>query len=79
MALPRTNMVGNLTRGLTSPDPLYWTNPSDGGALSGRTTYVGFASSDDHVVEKLDLSIECVCVGSKLWGSVSYECQLSYR
>jgi hypothetical protein len=37
---------------------LFWENPSDGAALSGRTAYVGFASSDDHAVKKLDLYIE---------------------
>ncbi len=58
---------------------LYWTNPSDGGALSGRTAYVGFASSDDHVVKKLDLSVDGVSVGSKVCDTVSYECQLSYK
>ena len=58
---------------------IYWTNPSDGGALSGRSAYVGFASSDDHAVKKLDLSIDGVSVGSKLCDNVSYECQLSYK
>lgn len=58
---------------------VYWTNPSDGGALSGRTVYVGFASSDDHAVKQLDLSIDGVAVASKLCDSVSYECQLSYK
>jgi hypothetical protein len=58
---------------------LYWTNPSEGGALSGRTAYVGFASSDDHVVKKLDLSIDGASVGSRFCDNVSYECQLSYK
>jgi hypothetical protein len=58
---------------------IYWTNPSDGGALSGRSTYVGFASSDDHAVKKLDLSIDGVSVGSTLCGDISFECQLSYK
>jgi hypothetical protein len=58
---------------------VYWTNPSDGGALSGRTAYVGFASSDDHAVKKLDVSIDGVSVGSTLCDNVSYECQLSYK
>jgi hypothetical protein len=58
---------------------VYWTNPSDGGALSGRTAYVGFASSDDHAVKELDVSIDGVSVGSTLCDNVSYECQLSYK
>jgi hypothetical protein len=63
----------------TAAPNIYWTNPSDGGALSGRSAYVGFASSDDHAVKKLDLSIDGVSVGSKLCDNVSYECQLSYK
>jgi len=58
---------------------LYWTNPSNGGALSGRTADVGFASSDDHAVKQLDLYIDGASVASRLCDSVSYECQLSYK
>jgi hypothetical protein len=58
---------------------LYWTNPSDGGALSGRTAYVGFASSDDHAVKQLDLYVDGVSKASRLCDSVAYECQLSYK
>jgi hypothetical protein len=58
---------------------VYWTNPSDGGALSGRSAYVGFASSDDHAVKILDVSIDGVSVGSKLCDTVSYECRMSYK
>jgi hypothetical protein len=58
---------------------VYWTNPSDGGALSGRTAYVGFASTDDHAVRKLDLSIDGASVGSTTCDDISAECQLSYK
>ena len=58
---------------------LYWTNPSDGGALSGRTAYVGFASSDDHAVKQLDLYVDGAPMASRLCDNVSYECQLSYK
>jgi hypothetical protein len=58
---------------------IYWTNPSDGGALSGRSAYVGFASSDDHAVKKLDVYLDGASVASRLCDSVSYECQLSYQ
>jgi hypothetical protein len=58
---------------------VYWTNPSDGGALSGRTSYVGFASTDDHAVRKLDLSIDGASVGSTTCDNISAECQLSYK
>ena len=57
---------------------LYWTNPADGGALSGRTTYVGFASSDDHAVKKLDLS-STAPGGATLCDNVSSDCQVSYK
>ena len=63
----------------TAAPKIYWTNPSDGGALSGRSAYVGFASSDDHAVKKLDLFLDGVSKASRLCDSVSYECQLSYQ
>jgi len=58
---------------------LYWMNPSDGGTLSGRTAYVGFASSDDHAVRKLDVYLDDALVATRLCDNVSYECQLSYK
>lgn len=63
----------------TVPPKVYWMNPSDGGALSGRSAYVGFASSDDHAVKRLDLSIDGVSVGSTVCADISSECQLSYK
>jgi NPCBM-associated, NEW3 domain of alpha-galactosidase len=58
---------------------LYWTNPSDGAVLSGRTTYVGFASSDDHAVKTLEVFLDNVLVAAKDCDNVAYECQLSYK
>jgi hypothetical protein len=58
---------------------LFWENPSDGGTLSGRTAYVGFASSDDHAVKKLDLYVDGVSVGSRLCDDISSDCRLSYK
>jgi hypothetical protein len=58
---------------------LYWENPTGGGALSGRTTYVGFTSSDDHAVKKLDLSIDGVSVASTVCDDISSDCQVSYK
>jgi hypothetical protein len=63
----------------TSAPKLYWMNPSDGGALSGRTAYVGLASSDDHAVKQLDVYVDGVSKASKLCDNVSYDCQLSYK
>jgi hypothetical protein len=58
---------------------LYWENPPDGGTLSGRTTYVGFTSSDDHAVKKLDVKIDGVSVGSVLCDNISSDCSVSYK
>jgi hypothetical protein len=63
----------------TAVPKLYWASPSDGGALSGRTAYVGFASSDDHAVKQLDLSVDGVSVASTLCDNISSDCQLSYK
>jgi hypothetical protein len=58
---------------------LYWENPTDAGTLSGRTTYVGFTSSDDHAVKKLNLAIDGVQVGRVLCDNISSDCQVSYK
>jgi hypothetical protein len=58
---------------------VYWTNPMDGGALSGRTEYVGFASNDDHAVKQLDVAVDGVSVASLLCDDISSDCQLSYK
>ncbi len=63
----------------TVPPKLYWENPTDGGTLSGRTTYVGFTSSDDHAVRKLNLAIDGVQVGRVLCDNISSDCQVSYK
>jgi hypothetical protein len=42
---------------------LYWMNPADGGTLSGRSVYIGFASSDDHAVKQLELFLDDSLVG----------------
>ena len=63
----------------TTAPKLYWMNPPDGGVLSGRTAYVGFASSDDHAVKKLEVFLDNALVATKDCDNVSYECQLSYK
>ena len=47
--------------------------------LSGRTTYVGFASSDDHAVKKLEVFLDNALVAAKDCDNIAYECQLSYK
>jgi hypothetical protein len=63
----------------TASPKLYWMNPSDGGALSGRSAYVGFASSDDHAVRQLRVFVDGALVATKVCDNISYECQLSYK
>jgi hypothetical protein len=58
---------------------LYWMNPSDGGALSGRTAHVGFGSSDDHVVRQLRIFVDGALVGTKVCDNITYDCHLSYK
>jgi hypothetical protein len=60
------------------PD-MYWENPWEGGAVSGRTAYVGFASSDDHAVRSLDVAVDGVAVASGLCDNIASNCQLSYK
>ena len=58
---------------------LYWMNPADGGTLSGRSAYVGFASSDDHAVKQVELVLDGNLVGVTVCDNISYECQVSYK
>jgi hypothetical protein len=58
---------------------IYWASPSDGGVLSGRTASVGFSSSDDHAVKRLDVSLDGVSVASTLCDNISSDCQASYK
>jgi hypothetical protein len=63
----------------TTAPKLFWMSPSDGGAVSGSTTYVGFASSDDHAVKRLEVVLDGVTVASLLCDDISYDCQVSYK
>jgi hypothetical protein len=63
----------------TAAPGMYWENPSDGGAISGRSTYVGFASSDDHAVKNLEVAIDGARVASGQCDNISPDCQLSYK
>jgi hypothetical protein len=57
---------------------LFWKNPSNGGAVSGSTVNVGFASSDDHAVKRVDLSVDGVAKASTICDNISSDCQVSY-
>ena len=58
---------------------LYWMNPADGSAVSGRTTYVGFSSSDDHSVKELVVYLDNALVATKVCDGITYDCQVSYK
>jgi len=58
---------------------LYWPNPWDGQAISGRSSFnVTVSTSDDHAVNKIDLYIDNVYMSTKSCSNVSYSCQLNY-
>jgi len=63
----------------TAGPKLYWLNPSDGGAVSGRTTYVGFSSTDDHKVRQLKVFLDGALVASRTCDGITYDCQVSYK
>jgi hypothetical protein len=63
----------------SSGPELNWINPSDGGALSGRTAYVGFSSKDDHAVRRLRVILDGTVVATKLCDGVTFDCQVSYK
>jgi Bacterial Ig domain len=61
------------------PPKLYWMNPADGSAVSGRTTFVGFSSSDDHAVKKLVVYLDDALVAKTVCDGITYDCQVSYK
>jgi hypothetical protein len=62
-----------------SPPTLFWSNPSDGQTVTGRSYMVNVSSSDDHAVKKIDLLIDGASVTSASCDDVTYICQLSYK
>jgi hypothetical protein len=63
----------------TAAPKLYWMNPADGGTLTGRSAYVGFASSDDHAVKQVEVVLDGNLVAITVCDNISYECQVSYK
>jgi hypothetical protein len=57
---------------------IFWENPTDGGAVSGSPVYVGFTSTDDHAVKKVDVSVDGAAVASTNCDNISSSCQVSY-
>jgi hypothetical protein len=58
---------------------LFWPNPWNGSAISGRSYLVGVSSSDDHAVRKIELYIDNAYTSTSLCDNVSSTCQLSYN
>ena len=55
---------------------LYYPNPWDGAAVSGRSYAFAVASSDDHAVKKIDLYVDNVYRSTSVCDGITYECQL---
>lgn len=79
VASPAANSLYKVYSSDSTAPRLYWMNPSDGGALGGRTAYVSFASSDDHVVRRLRILVDGAVVATTECDGIIYECQASYR
>lgn len=62
----------------TAAPRLYYPNPWDGAAISGRSYTVGVASSDDHAVKRIDLYLDGAYKATSTCDNLSYECRLSY-
>lgn len=63
----------------STPPRLYYATPSGGSAITGRSTNIGVASSDDHAVKKIDLYLDGSYKSTSTCDGISYECQLSYN
>lgn len=62
----------------TAPS-LFWPNPWNGAAISGRSYLVGVSSSDDHAVRKIEVYIDNAYTSTALCDNVSSTCQVSYN
>jgi hypothetical protein len=58
---------------------LFWSNPSDGQAVSGSSYMVNVSSSDDHAVKQIDFYLDGAYVSSTSCDDITYICQLSYK
>jgi hypothetical protein len=58
---------------------LFWSNPVDGQAISGRSYTFNVSSSDDHAVKKIDLYVDGAYVTTTTCDDLTYICQLSYK
>jgi hypothetical protein len=58
---------------------LFWTNPSDGQAISGSSFMVNVSSSDDHALKQIDFYLDGTYVTSRACDDITYICQLSYK
>lgn len=63
----------------TAAPTLFWPNPWNGAAISGRSYSIGVSSSDDHAVRKIELYIDNAYTSTALCDNVSHTCQLSYK
>lgn len=57
---------------------IFWENPTDGGAVSGSPAYVGFTSTDDHAVKRVEVTLDGATVASTDCDNISSDCQVSY-
>ncbi len=63
----------------TTAPTLFWSNPWDGAAISGRSYNVTVSSRDDHAVKTIDLYIDNVYVSTTVCDDISYTCQFVYK
>jgi hypothetical protein len=57
---------------------LYMAFPSDGSAISGRSSYVSVEANDDHAVRHVELSIDGALMATTTCDNISYACGVSY-
>jgi Bacterial Ig domain len=62
----------------TAAPTLFWLNPGEGTAITGKSYNFTASSSDDHVVKSIDLYIDNAYVSTKACDNMTYICQLNY-
>jgi hypothetical protein len=57
---------------------VYWPNPSDGQAISGRSFWVQASAVDDHAVKEIRLSLDGAATATTQCDGIAYSCTLYY-
>jgi hypothetical protein len=62
----------------TAAPTVYWPNPGDGEAISGRSIWIQASAKDDHAVKEIKVSVDGAAKATKVCDGIAYSCTLYY-